>query len=328
MIFRRLSLLFTILIISACTHFPSENKHVTQLPTASLSEQNYVFIKGRELTQTNDVIVSFIENFPNITISILNLEGDDDEKIVADILKAKSPEIVICLGYWAAKTAINVEKETPIIFAMVTNHKRYPELRQANVTGIAMEIPPLSLLTQFKMLMPKLNSVAVPFHPSLSAEIVGDAINASQEIGMQLVKIAITNPNDIMVNLVDQKNNYTGLWMLADTKLYNHETEVIYNLIRFSKQQKKPLLVFSETFLKPGAFFSISVDYNSLGSQLALIAKQIVQDNHLPINIPIALPIGTHTVMNKETALLLLGNNFDESIYDEVDKVYSKYNDF
>jgi ABC-type uncharacterized transport system substrate-binding protein len=207
---------------------------------------------------------------------------------------------------------------------MIINHQKYPKLKQDNVTGISMEISPTSLFTQFRMLMPEIDSIGVPFHPMNSLNIINDTINSSKEMGINLIKIAVTNPNNIIDNLSSKVNNYVGLWMFADTKLYNRKSKAIYNLISFSKEHKKPLLVFSEAFLKPGAFFSISVDYNSLGSQTALISRQIVQDKKHPRKIPIALPIGTYTVINKEITELLLEDDFDESIYDEVDKIYGE----
>ena len=83
------------------------------------------------------------------------------------------------------------------------------------------------------------------------------------------------------------------------------------------------MLAFSEAFLKPGAFFSISIDYHGLGSQVALLTRQLLEDGKKPAQIAVAPPIGTYSVINKDTAEWLLGDELDEEIYDEVDKIYS-----
>ena len=282
----------------------------------------YAFIKSRNLQQMNEVITGFTESFPDAKIAILDIEGKRNDKKIAEFIKINNPAVIICLGSLATGTTINVEKKIPIIFSMVINYRKYPELKQDNVTGISMEIPPVSLFTQFKMLLPEIDSIGVPFHPEASLEIIDAAVDSSTKMGIELIKMEVTNPNNIVDKLSNKPDNYTGLWMLADTKLYNQKTQAIYQLIAFSKEHKKPLLVFSEAFLKPGALFSISIDYNSLGSQTALISRQIVQDKIIPKNIQIAPPIGTYTVLNKEITELLLADDFDESIYDEVDKIY------
>jgi putative ABC transport system substrate-binding protein len=115
---------------------------------------------------------------------------------------------------------------------------------------------------------------------------------------------------------------FNGLWMIADFKLYNKKTRSLEKLIKFSLDNRKPLLAFSEPFIKAGSFFSVSTDNRSLGSQIALISKQVVHDKTLPSSIPVAPPIGTFTVINKNVAREILGDKFDESIIYQVDKVY------
>ncbi|MFK5968536.1 MAG: ABC transporter substrate binding protein [Candidatus Marithrix sp.] len=319
---RRLFIIVFTIFFTACVSVktPPIEEIITNKPVGN----TYAFIKSRNLQQMNEVIIGFTESFPNARIVTLDIEGKKDARKVKNFIKTNNPAIIICLGSLAAGTTINIEKKIPIIFSMVINYKKYPELKQDNVTGISMEIPPISLFTQFKMLLPEINSIGVPFHPEASLEIIDDAVVNSTKMGIKLIKIAVTNPNTILDKLSDKSDSYAGLWMLADTKLYNRKTQAIYQLISFSKEQKKPLLVFSEAFLKPGAFFSISIDYNSLGSQTALISRQIVQDKIAPKNISVAPPIGTYTVINKEIAELLLANDLDESIYDEVDKIYGE----
>ncbi len=287
-----------------------------------IAKETYAFIKSKELKQMNQVILGFTGSFPNAAVVVLDLKGRRDTDKIKNFVKAERPSVIICLGALAARATIQVEKKIPIIFSMVINYKRYPDLNQKNVTGISMEIPPASLFTQFRMLMPRVRSIGVPFHPAVSAEIVRDASEASHKMGIRLVPIRVTDPARVDGELSRHAGEYSGLWMLADTKLYSAKTRALSDLIRFSKRMRKPLLAFSEAFLKPGAFFSISIDYRSLGSQIALISRRLVQDGTPPSHLPAAPPVGTYTVINRNIAELLLGRDFDESIYEEVDKIY------
>lgn len=292
--------------------------------TEAAAGNRFAFIKSKELEQIGSVITGFTESFPEAETSALNLDGQKDIDKIRQFIKSKNPSLIVCLGALSATAVIQAENKIPIIFAMVINYKQYPELKHPDVTGISMEIPQESLFTQFRLLMPQVRSIGIPFHPAVSSEIVNDALTASNKMGIQIIPISVADPDKISDKLSENKDKYAGLWMLADTKLYNQATNALNDLFLFSTTKKKPVLAFSEAFLKAGAFFSVSIDYRSMGSQIALISKRIVQDNMRPSDIPIAPPIGTFTVINKHVAKSLLGDSFNENIYDNVDKVYSE----
>lgn len=286
------------------------------------AEEVYAFIKSADVKQFEDVISGFQESFPGVTVKILDLERQQDPQAVGNFITANKPSAIICLGAGAAITAASAEKKRPIIFSMVLNHQRYKQLKQSNVTGIAMEVMPATLFTQFRLLYPNLNSIGVPFNPEVSMEIVQDAINASELLDLKILPIEIKEPADMAGKLEEYNPKINALWMIADFKLYNKKTEALENLIKFSLDNKKPLLAFSEPFIKAGSFFSVSTDNRSLGSQIALICKQVVHDKTVPSSIPVSPPIGTFTVINKNVAKEIMGDKFDESILYQVDKVF------
>ncbi|MDM8550216.1 ABC transporter substrate binding protein [Desulfobacterales bacterium HSG2] len=284
--------------------------------------EKYGFVKSKGLRQADEIIQGFTGSFPGASVSVLDMGGRKDEGRVRRFIRSERPSVIICLGSLAAKTVLIVEKEIPVIFAMVINYKKYDLLRQKNVTGVSMEIPAMSLFTQFRMFMPEIRSIGAPYHPRVSSEIVREAAETAKRMGIRLTKIEISDSRDMKRYLRKNQSSFRGLWMLADTRLYNRKTRAIHDLISFSKETKKPLLAFSEAFLRSGAFFSVSIDYRSLGSQIALISRQIAEDRTPVSRIPVAPPIGTYTVINKEAAESLMGKDLDESILDEADKIW------
>jgi len=290
--------------------------------TDSFAKDIYAFVISRELRQMDTVIAGFSENFPDARPLILDLKDSRDSETVAEFIKSEKPSVLICLGILAANAVIQAEKKIPVIFAMVINYQRYPELRQKNVTGISMEIPPATLFVQFRMLMPEIKAIGVPYNPEVSSEIFNDALAVSSKMDIQVIPCSVTNPSDLKEVLMKNEKKISGLWMLADTKLYNRETDAFEVLTSFSASRKIPILAFSEAFLNKGAFFSVSIDYRSLGSQIALISRQLVQDKADPSEIPVSPPLGTFTVINKNVAKLFAGDKFDESMFDLADKVF------
>ncbi len=271
----------------------------------SAVNETYVFVKSENLQQFSSVITGFTARLPAVNLAIFDMQGKSNEKKVRQFIQAKKPSIIIALGSLAASTVTKIEKQIPIVFAMVINYQKYSFLKQENVTGISMEVPSQKLFNQFKMLMPSIKSIGVPFHPLASAEIVNDALLVASKMDINLVDIEVTNPNEITAKLREKIDSYDSLWMLADTKLYNNKTNAINDLMSFSNRYDKPLLVFSESFLQAGAFFSITIDYQSLGIQTAFVANKIVEDKLSPTQIKIAPPIGIYRVVNEENAKLL-----------------------
>ena len=267
--------------------------------------ETYAFVKSENLQQFNSVITGFTTRLPATKLAIFDMQGKSNEKKVKQFIQAEKPSIIIALGSLAANAVTKIEKQIPIVFAMVINYQKYSFLKQDNVTGISMEVPSQKLFNQFKMLIPSIKSIGVPFHPLASAEIVNDALLVASKMDIKLVDIEVTDPNNITAKLHEKINSYDSLWMLADTKLYNNKTNAIHDLMSFSNKYNKPLLAFSESFLQAGAFFSITIDYQSLGIQTAFVVNKIVEDKLSPTQIKIAPPIGIYRILNEENAKLL-----------------------
>jgi ABC-type uncharacterized transport system substrate-binding protein len=67
-----------------------------------------------------------------------------------------------------------------------------------------------------------------------------------------------------------------------------------------AKKRKKPLIVFSEAFVRAGGFISVSINYETLGSQIgAVINKFITSDKWVSESLS---PIGTYLVIHRGIA--------------------------
>ena len=283
----------------------------------------FAFITDSDIRQFETVIDGFRESAPGARIGKLNLGGKANAEVVKKFVSDFKPTVIIALGSLSATTVAALDTQTPVIFAMVLNYRRYADLKKPNITGISMEIPVETLLTQFRLLCPELNGVAVPYSPEASDEIVKDAKRAAEKMKIRILEIALANPEALKDKLRAEKAaDFNGLWMIADFKLYNTETEAFAYLLDFANDNRKPLLGASEAFVKAGAFFSVSINYQSLGSQLALVTRQITEDKIAPAKIGVTAPIGTYTVINKKSGREIFGAKFNESLLIYADKVY------
>lgn len=283
----------------------------------------YAFITDSDIRQFEEVIEGFRQSHGATDLRRLNLQGKIDAPAVKKFLGENKPALIVALGSIAATTVASLDIDTPVIFGMVLNHRRYTQLKKRNITGISMEIPARSWLTQFRLFFPELRGIAVPYNPDASAEIIQDAVVAAEAMKIRVFGISVSEPGAIGAQLSTHKaGDFNGLWMVADFKLYHQDSPAFVHLLEYSHDSKKPLLGASEAFVKAGAFFSVSINYQSLGSQLALVSRQILDDKVLPAAIAVAPPIGTYTVVNKKAGREILGARFSDDLLMHADKVY------
>ncbi len=295
------------------------------LPMALVAKNKpvYVFVTDSDIQQFEQVVQGFTESYPQAAVHRINLSGKPDQVAVRKFVAAHKPDMIVALGSIAATTAASLDGKTPVIFGMVLNHRRYAQLKKTHIAGVSMEIPAHAWLTQFRLLYPELKGIAVPFNPEASAEIVKDATTAAQNLKISILGVAVSDPDTIRSRLENEKpDGFNGLWMVADFKLFYNDSPAFVQLLEFSHEKRKPLMGASEAFVKAGAFFSVSINYQTLGSQLALVSRQILEDKLAPASIGVQPPIGTFTVVNKKTGREILGNAFNEELIGNADKVY------
>src|SRR3990170_5468709 len=114
-------------------------------PQIFAKENTVVIVQSQQIAAYNEAIKGFEEGIKGKNISInaiYNLNGDADEgkRIIQDIKDSKhKPDLVLAVGILAATLVKEQFTDTPILFCMVINHKRF-NLEGTNITGISSEV--------------------------------------------------------------------------------------------------------------------------------------------------------------------------------------------
>ncbi len=289
---------------------------------------NIGIIKDTNLRQFNQTILGLKSSLSSdlYNMHIIKMDKSYTKAKAKRFIKSKNISLLICLGEIAAVRFAQWEDKVPILFALVLNYKRFKSLSSDNVAGISMEISSQNLFVHFKLLYGGLNKIALPYHPNASSEIVSEAKKAAQYAKIHLETMPIKFAKKISTNLMNKKSKFDSIWMISDFKLYNSSTlSSVKSFFAFAKKYKKPVFVSSDTFLKIGGLFSVSVDYMSLGSQLALLTNKRLKGSKKLKNIKVVFPIGTRTVLNMKVARSLVADGIldEEILYDyEADVFY------
>ena len=266
---------------------------------------NVGIVKSTDLRQFNQVVLGIKSNLSTklYNLHIITIDKSYTKKKVNHFISAKKISLVICLGEVAAVYFARLQSKVPVLFSLVLNYKRFKSLTQKNVGGISMEISSQNLFAQFRLLYGGLKKLVLPYHPKASSEIVEEAKQSAHRLGVQLKVLPIQSPKIMIDALRDSKLTFDSVWMISDFKLYNASTfSKVKDLFKFAKKNKKPVFVSSDVFLKTGGLFSVSVDYLSLGSQLALLTNRVLEGFEKVSKIKVVFPIGTRTVLNMQVA--------------------------
>ncbi|WP_411726156.1 ABC transporter substrate-binding protein [Methyloglobulus sp.] len=183
-----------------------------------------------------------------------------------------NPDLVYALGNESTKWASLQTSRIPIVATMVLKDD---VLRQsANMTGISLSYP---LKTQFQWLrkfFPQQESVAILYNPAENEATIQEARQVSQESGFKLVAIPVATPKNLPYALEQLANNIEILLAIPDETVMSVNTAKEVLLASFSN--KVPLVGLSDNWVKSGAFYALSWDFQDLGKQCATLAQKIL----------------------------------------------------
>jgi putative tryptophan/tyrosine transport system substrate-binding protein len=182
------------------------------------------------------------------------------------------PDLVFALGNEATKWASQQTSSIPIVATMVLKDDIFRQ--SANITGVSLGY---SLNTQFQWLkkfFPQQKSVAVLYNPAENAATVRELMNVSQRNGIRLVEIPVQTPKELPFALQRLASNVELLFAIPDETVMSVNTAKEVLLASFSN--KVPLIGLSDNWVKSGAFYALSWDYEDLGSQSGGLAKKIL----------------------------------------------------
>ncbi len=229
------------------------------------------------------------------------------------------PDLVVALGSRAYYHAGRAFPGTPVLFAMVLNPAKYPPKEAAMVAGVALHVPPEILLTQLKMVAPSVKRVGVVHHATTSAAVVAQATARAGVLGLTIVPIAVAGASEVKAALETHAGKVDALWMPPDPQAVSKSSYAA--AVAFTRDQKLPLLAYSGKFVQAGALLSVSPSYRSIGSQLGLMTRRILEDGTSPASLGVASPIGTELVINLDVARAI-GLTVDADVLESADEVF------
>ncbi len=237
-------------------------------------------------------------------VSIHNLQGNiRKDPGLKNRLLSENPVLIFALGAkaaYAAKLWTKNRQNIPVLFAMVLNWQRYDLLKdQQNIAGIDAETSPGSKFANMALFAPNVNSIGVIYSENNSKHILEEAQQASLEMGLELVSIPITKPNELKHAFNKQESRIQAFWILNDPIVYTLENITWLN--NRCIQNRLVCLGPSQNIAELGLMMAIIPDHSSIGLQAASLADNIISKRQTPQEIGVMAPLGTKVILNMKT---------------------------
>jgi ABC-type uncharacterized transport system substrate-binding protein len=284
-------------------------------PASAVRQPRVLVVTSNDVPQYRQPVEAFVAAHTG-DVRVIDIGGSKEsgrDRIRRAV--AEGPvDAVFAVGAQAAWISREVLPGVPLTFAMVIDWQRYG--LGANASGISVELPVDALLTRFKLLLPSLRRLGIITSDQASSMTLADAGAAAAELGIELVREAVSASEDVPGAYRRIRSTIDALWMIPDPVVVTHDNfrylanRTLYDDVAF--------LAFSENFVRAGALLSVSPDYATMGSQAAALIDRMVATN--AASPTVQAPIGSSLVINAETAREL-GIDVDMNMLSLADKV-------
>ncbi|NVM04775.1 MAG: ABC transporter substrate-binding protein [Candidatus Helarchaeota archaeon] len=226
-------------------------------------------------------------------ITLINNMEDDVSiaKLVNDI-RNNNPDLILAIGSRALYKINTYIKDIPIVFSMVlnpnTNNSKNTRLtNNGNITGVTLSIPVRKQFAIFKEILPNLITIGVIYSPEENGKLVEEAKSALKQLNIDLIAADVKGEREVPKTLNYLINVVDAIWIIVDNAV--NSVESMRNIILESVRNDIPVMGPSEKYVKAGATFAVSADYESIGMQSGEMAIKILngkQPSSLPIEYP------------------------------------------
>ena len=268
--------------------------------------KNIAVLTSADISSYNQAIQAFGQNLPegsNLVLRKYNLEGDlaKGHAIVQQILQS-GVDLVLAVGLKAALVAKMDIDQVPVIFCMVLNPMKF-DLRGANLTGIALEIPFQEQIRPLRTIVPTLTRIGVLYNPNKTGRALKRARGEAKKLGLDLVAHAVTSPKEVPTALREIVPQVQALWLLPDSTVLTEDSFDF--LLKVTLEHNVPVVGFSSGLVQKGALVSTYIRYDDVGKQAAELAQALLNEGRSRTLNGMIAPKPLRLAINLKTANFL-----------------------
>jgi len=209
-----------------------------------------------------------------------------------------TPTLIFALGSPATRVAMGLTADSPpVVAGLILDGS---EVRGAvNATGVALEFSPAISLEWMRRLLPRCKRVGVLYNPEQNEARVRAAAAAVNGMGMELVAREVGSPQALPGALNSLSRTIDVLWGMPDRVVLS--PEAARPILLFSFRNRIPFVGASTAWVKAGALFCLTWDYQDIGAQCGELAGKLLRGT-AAADLPPASPRRVLYALNLKTA--------------------------
>lgn len=276
---------------------------VFALPCLARAAPLVAAVESDALESYQQVLSGFSAEAQGLQLQRFSLDGDPKKAgPVMDQVLAAKPALILAVGPLAANAARKATSDVPIVFCMVPNYEKYG-LEAKNVTGIALSRPLEDQLGAIQALLPSARKVGVLYTPEYSAEVVAQAAQAAQKLGLTLKAQKLDKGGDVAAAAQKLAGTVDALWLIADRGTAT--VSATRALVSASTQAKVPLFALAEGQVREGATVAFTANALGIGMQAGRLGSRIALEHVNAGALAVLPPSGLDAWVNLSTTRAL-----------------------
>lgn len=239
------------------------------------------------------------------------------------LVEAK-PNVVVAVTTPLTAAAKQATTTIPIVFVWVGDPLRsgliasYASSKN-NLTGVAAYSGPLSAkrLEILKEIVPGIKRVlaVVTTKDSVAESSFQSVSETAKRLGVQIVRKDVTTKEEIEKVIQETAKGSVEAIYAAPAALVGVHIDL---LIKKSKEDRLPLVVWENSMVKQGALFTYGADVRQVGAQSAKLVSKVLRGAR-PSDVPTEIPEKLMLVINLSTARAI-GLKIPEPVLERADR--------
>jgi putative ABC transport system substrate-binding protein len=171
--------------------------------------------------------------------------------------------------------------EIPIISTLGLTDKEFTSGRS---TGVCLTHSFKSQIEWLKKFFPEQQHIAVFYNPQENAKTIQQLQKVTEQAGLSMLSIPVQSPKQLPVALEQLSHNIEVLLTIPDELVLAPST--IKEVMLASFRNRVPLVGLSENWVKSGALYALSWDYDDLGRQCAEQTQKLLKGQSVASILP------------------------------------------
>jgi len=195
----------------------------------------------------------------------------------ARFLVSHPVDLILAIGGKALSFADRF-RQIPLVYTMVPDAGSRLVFHD-RAAGVPFSVPPRRWVEVTERCLPRARRIGVVFSPGETGGFVREARALSRVQGMQIVGTGARSAREVRARLEELRGQIDVLWMLPDLRVLTPQTAEA--MLRFSMEERVPVVTFAEKYLRRGAMIALVPDYRRMGEAAAALAERLLRGGSL-----------------------------------------------